>query len=220
MARWLLEPFRFAGGFHADAVIGGAEVAVADMHVLTAVDIQRVGVGERQIVINGQVLDKHLVAAHQMRRPHRRVADGDITDAHLLAAFQHQHARAHGFRLAVALGIGALRKPGAGPTRQAAFTAQRNVVGVARINQRHAGQFGDGLRQLSRIILGARARQQARPGFQVQGKVRWQDQRAGHPVARRNHQRAATGAVDFINQLLKLRGKRGVAAAVEGGVMQ
>ena len=171
MARWLLEPFWLAGGFHADAVIGGAEVAVADVHVLAAINIQRVGVGKRQIVINGQVLNKHLVAAHQMRGPHRRVADGDVANAYLLAAFQHQHARAHGFRLAVALSIGILREPGAGPARQAAFTAERNVVSVARINQRHAGKFGDGLRQFSRIICRIGARQQARPGFQMQGKV-------------------------------------------------
>ncbi len=167
----LLELFWLAGRFDTDAIIGSAEVAIANVHMLAAVDIQRIGVGQRQIVIDGQILDEYLIAAHQMRGPHRRIADGDITNAHLLAAFQHQHARAHGFRLAITLLIGALREPGARAPRQTAFAAERNVMSVARINQRHTGEFSNGLRQLRRIILSVRAGQQTRAGLQMQGKV-------------------------------------------------
>lgn len=64
------------------------------MDVLATVDIERIGVGERQVIINGDVPDKNVVAAHQMSGPHRRVMQGNILQAYLFAAFKHHQSRA------------------------------------------------------------------------------------------------------------------------------
>ncbi|MNC61125.1 hypothetical protein D3C75_1110500 [compost metagenome] len=74
-----------------------------------------------------------MATADQMRGPHRRVAQGDICDPHLLAAFEHQHSRAVGFRLAIALSIRLWGKPGAGVTVDAACTAEGKVMRIAGV---------------------------------------------------------------------------------------
>ncbi len=61
---------RLQGCFNANRIVSGAEVAVANQHGLAAVDIQRVRVGQRHGVINGQMVNVYMAAADKVHRPH------------------------------------------------------------------------------------------------------------------------------------------------------
>ena len=159
-----------------------------------------------------------MVAAHQMRGPHRRVAQGDIRQAYLFAPFQHQQAWALGFWLTIPLVIHLCGKPGRGVAVDATRTAERQVARIAGVDERHARQLGCALGFCGVVIIHILAGEQARARFQMQGEIRRQHQRSGQVDAWRDHQRASSVHGKRIDEFLQRGGDGGQPASIEGDV--
>ncbi len=140
------------GGFDTDGIVGGAEIAVADKHRFAAVDIQRIGVGHRHGVVDGEVIDMHMAAAHQMDRPHRCLHQRKAGQRHLLTIFKHNQAWPVSVRQAIALRIPLSGKPGVTLTINAAGAAEGDIALAQRIEQ-HVVGFLRAAQRLHRLIV-------------------------------------------------------------------